>query len=210
MPVAHVGGIYGAAGNTGDTSFGSGRVMWSSGAPVNNPTPGPVFLQRVTPVRFILPPPHPRAGRIGSSFGAVVQNPSAGHHVAPHGPVRPRIPLPRSRVDLRPRSGERRHLRCRQRIRVRRWRGLCGCPRPQPHFGICLPPGSTGTTCQASLSVPQGAHFGADPGARRLLPPPVPGPVFRPADRALRARLPQQPVLRGRVTSTRSIPVYRG
>ena len=42
-----------------------------------------------------LPPWQPRAGRIGSSFGAVVQNPIHGPPVyAPHGPVRPRIPRP--------------------------------------------------------------------------------------------------------------------
>jgi hypothetical protein len=83
------GAICGAINGNG---FGNGNG--SKGAPVKNPTAGPVFLQRVTPVRFIIPPPHPRAGRIGSSFGAPIQNPIHGPPAHPlEGPVRARLPL---------------------------------------------------------------------------------------------------------------------
>ena len=62
------GGVYGSLTNiAGDTSFGTGRTMWNSGAPVHNPSTGPVFQQKPAPVRFILPPWQPRARRIGTA-----------------------------------------------------------------------------------------------------------------------------------------------
>ena len=78
---------------------GFGSAKGSAGAPVQNPGPGPVFVQRVTPARVTPPPPHPRAGRIGSSFGGPVENPQHGPPVYPlHSPVRARQPLPRRGV----------------------------------------------------------------------------------------------------------------
>ena len=131
-----------------DTTQASGRIMWSSGAPVKNPSPGPVFIQRPKPVRFQLPPWQPRAGRVGSSFGAPVQNPI-------HGP-------PNShgyRIGLRNRK-------------------------------FSLPPRGR-------------IYITASP----RIPAPATGPVFTPAVRAIRAKLPQTPFLRGRMASIWGAPV---
>ena len=71
-------GIFLSLTNIAGDFLGMGRTMWNSGAPVHNPSTGPVFQEKPAPVRFILPPWQPRAGRIGSSFGAPVINPIHG------------------------------------------------------------------------------------------------------------------------------------
>ena len=78
-----------------------GRVSSNPGTPVRSvPTQGPVFTQRPAPVRYALPAWQPRAGRIGSSFGAPVINPVHGPPVYPlQGEVRAQLP------PLQPRAG---------------------------------------------------------------------------------------------------------
>jgi len=99
IPQARASGVYmGVAPK--DTSFGTGRIQWNTGGPVQNPGSGPVFAQKRTPVRPVVPPWQPRAGRIGSSPGGPLENPHAGPPVyLPQGPVRARLP------QLAPRAG---------------------------------------------------------------------------------------------------------
>ena len=180
IPQNHARGVYmGVA--PGDTSYGTGQIQWNAGAPVRNPTPGPVFRQATSPVRLV-PPPPPR-GRIGSSFTKQVQVPVHGPPVYPlQGPVKASLPLPR--------------------------RGLCRAirlyplpvnPAPGPVFYQVTSP------VQARRPLPiRGRVY------RFTIPavtPPSSGPVFVQANQAIRARRPLQPLLRGRSASNAGAPV---
>ena len=168
IPQNRAGGVWmGVSPN--DTSFGTGRVQWNAGGPVRNPNPGPVFRQRVTPVRYVIPPPPPRRGRIGSSFGAPVQNPVHGPPVYPlEGPVQARFP------QLHPRAGR---VEFNSGAPVRN-------PAPGPVF--------------AQKPFPVQARYPLPPRGRvyssalQKIIPPSSGPVFIQADQAIRARLPQR------------------
>ena len=179
------GGVYGSTAPGADVSFGTGRTMWSSGAPVRNPTPGPVFRQKPQPVQYVLPPPHPRAGRIGSSFGAPVENPVHGPPVYPlQGPAVARFP------QLHPRAGR---VEFNSGAPVRN-------PAPGPVFAQKPFP------VQARYPLPPRGRV-YSPALQKIIPPSS-GPVFIQADQALRAKLPQQPLLRGRVASNSGAPVH--
>ena len=160
---------YGSTAPGGDASYGSGRVLWSPGAPVNNPAPGPVFRQRTTPVRFILPPWHPTAGRIGFNKGAAVLNPIHGPPAYPlPGPVRGRIPRP---------------------------------------FAGSITAECAAATGNVSAAL-NGSGFGCAIGCNGApVRNPAPGPQFSPATSPARAKLPPQPVLRGRSASSAGAPV---
>jgi len=184
VPQNIAGGIFGSATAGGDASYGSGHCMWSPGAPVNNPQPGPVFIQRKTPVRFIIPPPPPRKGRIGSSFGAAVQNPAHGPPAyPPQGPVRARLP------QLQPRAG--------------RVTSSPGAPLQNPQPGPVFRQKTYPVQAAGPLPRRGRVYVTAKPF---IAAPPSPAP-FYPAVQALRARLPQQPLLRGRIYSSPGTPV---
>ena len=168
IPQNRAGGVWMGVGPN-DTSFGTGQVQWSSGAPVQNPVP-PGVPQRGVPVRAPLPPLHPRAGRIGSSFGAVVVNPAHGPPVYPlKSPVQARFP------QLHPRAG-----------RVESNPGAVRNPAPGPVVYALQGP--------VRVRIPQlqpcAGRTASSPGAPRHNP--TAGPVFR-AQGLIRARQPEPP-----------------
>ena len=167
-------------GSVNGAGFGSGNG--SKGAPVQNPAPGPVFYQRRTPVRFILPPPHPRAGRVGSSFGAPVQNPIHGPPAYPlQGPVRARQPLP-------------------PHGRVYASRIIPAAqPTPGPVFFRAVQALRARLPLQPFLRGRSASNAGAP------VRNPVPGPVFTQATSPARTRPALPP--RGRVVSGKGAPV---
>ena len=170
------------AGAVSGAGFGSGNG--SKGAPVQNPNPGPVFYQRKTPVRFILPPPQPRAGRIGSSFGGPVENPVHGPPAYPlQGPVRARIPR------LQPRAG--------------RVASNPGAPVLNPAPGPVFAQRAFPARARTPLPL-RGRVYSSVLPVKAAVPQPA---VFYPATQALRARLPLQPLLRGRSASSAGAPV---
>ena len=183
IPQNRPGGFYNGFGT--DSTQASGKIMWSPGAPVQNPAPGPVFFQRRSPVRFILPPWHPTAGRIGFNKGAAVQNPIHGPPAYPlQGPVRVRLP------QLQPRAG--------------RVYSNAGAPVRNPAPG----PVFTQKTSPVQARHPLPARGRVYSFAPPEIIPLSSGPVFVQADQALRARLPQQPLLRGRISSGAGAPVH--
>jgi len=187
IPQNRPGGVFGGLGprpGNADTSFGTGRVMWCAGAPVQNPAPGPVFYPKRTPVRFILPPPHPRAGRVGSSFGAPAENPAHGPPAYPlQGPVRARIP------QLQPRAG--------------RVASSPGAPVRNPAPGPVFTQKTAPVQARKPLPARGRVYVTAKPAIAAV---PSPAPFF-PATSPIRAKLPQQPFLRGRMASLWGAPV---
>ena len=165
------GGVFGSTAPGADVSFGTGRIMWSPGAPVNNPVP-PVIPRQRLPVRAVLPPPHPRAGRIGNSFGGPVENPTHGPPVYPlHGPAQARFP------QLHPRAG--------------RVESSPGAPVSNPTTGPVVYALQGPVRARIPQLHPRAGRSASSPGAP--VRNPTQGPVFRPPAVALRARQPLAP-----------------
>ena len=205
-PAFGAGLVYGSLTKTGDTSFGSGRTAWNAGAPVNNPTPGPVFRQRTNQRRprgaMYLPRPGGvygsltpgtgdtsfGTGRIAWNTGAPVQNPASPSPFYPAvQAIRARLPrhqfYPRGRAASNPGAPVRN-------------------PQPGPVFRQAVQP------CRARIpqtAQPAAERINHSPGAP--VRNPQPGPLFRQAVQAARARLPEQPFLKGRCSSSPGAPV---
>jgi len=159
-----------------------GTVSWRPGGPVRNPQPGTAFTPAVQPVRARLPLLPLLRGRIASSPGIPVPAP-AGPALFRQAtsPARARItPPPRGRVT-----------------------GSPGSPVRNPNVVAVY--GSVPGPVRAALPVVQRGRTRVIPQGVPVRPAPA-GPQFFPADRALRARLPQQPP-RGRVASNPGSPV---
>ena len=184
IPRPRLAGIY--MGESGqDTSFGTGQIQWNSGAPVQNPTPGPVFVQKPRPVRFIPPPWRPRAGRIGSSFGAPVINPIHGPPVyAPHGPVRPRIPRPFA-GSITAGSSDGNVRAALNGSGFGNGIGSAGAPARNPGTGPVFR--QAVSPARVRLTLPPRGRVASNAGAPVPVAPSV-GPVFHPARQAARAR----------------------
>lgn len=198
----HVGGFFNGYGT--DSFQAAGSVMWNGGAPVNNPKPGPVFLQRTSPVRFTLPPPHPRAGRIGSSFGTVAQAPAHGPPVYPQkGPVRPRIPRGRiAGAILDGFSGP--SLPGALNGSFGGGMGSGGAPVRNPVPGPVFYQKTSPAKAQNPL--PKRGRISSNPGGPVQNPaPPGTGPAFRQATSPARIRPAAPP--RGRTASNGGAPV---
>src|SRR6185503_3893823 len=162
-----------------------GGGMGCGGAPVRNPTPGPVFIQRKTPVRFIIPNWQPRAGRIGSSFGAPVINPHRGPPVYPlEGPVRGRLP------QLAPRAG--------------RIGSNPGAPVRNPSRGPVFYPQKY--PIAAADPLPRKGRVASNPGTSVTVTPPAVGPRIYPLEGPVRSRIPQT-FSKGRIGSNSGAPV---
>jgi hypothetical protein len=161
--------------------YGTGRVFFSSGAPVQNPAPpvaGPPFRQATTPARIT--PSLPPRGRTSANPGGPVRNPAPGpvFRQATH-PAQARIPN-------RPRGG-----------RVMSNRGI--------FTGVQAVLGAMPGAVRAALPVVQRGRASANPGGPVQNPPPViAGPPFFP----FRSPVRVHPVLppRGRVTSNPGAP----
>ena len=188
IPQGGAGGTFGGYGPAGgDTSYGSGRAMWNAGGPVRNPAPGPVFRQRPVPVRYVLPPWQPRAGRIGSAPGGPVINPRRGPPVyAPQGPVQAKRPL-------LPRAGK--------GTVSNRPGGPVRNPSPGPAFAPAVQAVRARLPRQPFL---RGRASGS-PGVP-VISPVVTGPPFRQATQPARARIPQNGP-RGRAAANPAAPV---
>ena len=182
-----------------------GRVYSNPGAPVHNPTTGPVFTQAVQPVRTRLP--LPGKGRAGSNPGTVtfpaVVTPAPLH---PQGVVRARVPQPvrggrtwsgRGAPVVIPAVFYPAVQPVRARLPVPFLKG-----RVYGNPGVFAP--SRGPVFRLAVQaarirpvLPPRGRTGSNPG---VLPPPVIIPaVFRPAVQVIRARQPLP--LRGRVVS---------
>jgi hypothetical protein len=165
---------------SGDTSFGSGRVLWSSGSPAV--TTGPVFRQVIRAVRAS--PPLPPRGRIASNAGGPVRNPvitSGPAFFQATSPARIRLTLP-----LRGRTGSN-----------------AGGPvrNPAPIPGPVFFPVRFAVRIRPAL--PPRGRVSFNSGGP--LHNPSAGPVFRQAVRPARAIIPQV-FSKGRVGSNLGIP----
>ena len=197
----------------------AGRIGFNKGAAVQNPIHGPPVYPLEGPIRVRLPQLQPRAGRIYSNAGAPVRNPSPGPvFVQRTFPARAQHPLPpRGRVYasvLRkitlPSSGPafiqanqvlRAKLPLRPLLRGRMasvWGAPVNNPTPGPVFRQAASPART------RVILPPRGRVYSNPGRRQLVHN---GPVFFPAVQALRAKLPQQPLLRGRTSFNHGAPV---
>ena len=197
-----------------------GRVASSSGAPVKNPAPGPVFKQRTTPVRFIIPPTAPR-GRIGTSFTLTVQLPVHGPPLYPlQEPVRARLPqepVLRGRSASSPGAPVRNpsagpvFVQANHALRAKLPLQPLLRGRVSFNAGTVKNPASgpvfTQKTFPAKARTPLPARGRVYHSA--LLPaviPPKPAPLY-PLTSPVRAKLPLQPLLRGRMASLWGAPV---
>jgi hypothetical protein len=182
--------IYGSVAKPGssDISYGSGRCLWSPGAPVHNPQPGPVFRQKTIPVKAQFPPAqfYPK-GRIGSSPTKAVQIPGRGPPVyALQGEVRSQLPQPH------PRAG--------------RITSSPGAPVQNPQAGPLFEQAQSPIQAKILRNAPRGRVY-STPGSLVTVIPPHPGPPVYPLGGPVRARLPQQPFLSGRISSDPGAPV---
>lgn len=179
----------------GDTSFASGRTGWNAGAPARNPVSGPVFRQKTFPVQAQDPLAAQRQvgpGRRGRAYG-----------ISPGGPVR--NPPPSSGPVFYPaRKAVRAALRQQPVLRGRTASSPGG---PVANPGAVQVSGALGGPVRASLPGNTRGRVRVTPLVPAAGTPPVhAGPPFYPARQAVRARLAQQPVLRGRITSAPGAP----
>lgn len=188
--------------------FGSvrGRTYSNPGTPVKKPSnQGPVFRQRTTPVRFTLPPPVPRAGRIGSSFGSIAQAPTHGPPVySLHGPVRPRIPRSRTAGAILDGFNGPSLPGALNGAGFGGGMGSAGAPVRNPVPGPVFYQKTS--SVQARIPLPKRGRTYSNPGGPVLNPaPPGIGPVFRQAAGPARTR-PALP-LRGHIAFNAGGPV---
>ena len=165
------------------TPFSKGRVSSSRGAPLRNPGSGPVFRQAVHPARAVIPQVFSK-GRTGSNPGGPVPPPLVKPPFRPQGTVQAKLPLPR-----------------RGTCRAIRFLPVAGNPQQGPAFRQATQP------ARIRPSLPPRGRIGSNPGVAVFIPPVPAGPVFVPSHQALRARLPQQPFLRGRASSNAGAPL---
>ena len=166
-----------------------GRAVSGEGAPVRNPSAGPVFTQAVQAVRARLPQQPAGAGairgRIVSGKGAPVQNPFPAVTGPPFYPrtfIRAQLPLPR-----------------RGACRVMRFGPVPVNPSQGPVFTQATSP------VRARTHLPPRGRTASNPGAPVQNPlPPTTGPVFRPVTSPARIRPSLPP--RGRITSCSGVP----
>ena len=166
------------------SQYASGRTPWNLGAPVQNPTQGPVFTRRGQAVRGPCPadratgPLHVKPGRPGPEPAA----PRRCSSRRPPGPVRDTAVASPRRPD---------------RVLVRR-------PGHQPDpRATCLRPAGA-CPCPAAAACAPRRPVMSNPGAP--VRNPVPGPVFFPAVRAVRAPVPQV-FSKGRTAANAGAPV---
>ena len=206
IPKTRLAGVYmGWGAPNGDNSFGTGQIQWTSASTVRNPNAGPVFLQK-THARARIP--QARAGgvfggygglaagstssgdtsfgtgRVAWSSGAPLKNPHQGPPVyAPKGPVKARLPVPllRGRTYSNP-----------------------GAPLRNPNAGPAFR--QAAFPARSRIIPPQRGRVYVTPAVAVKTLPPSPAP-FYPAVQAIRARLPQQPLLRGRTYSNPGAPL---
>ena len=191
--------VFISSGATG-TATSPGQFIFED---FNTPPTAP-FFAFTAPVKSRIPQWHPRAGRIGSSFGAPVINPIHGPPFFPFlQPVRSRIP--------RPFAGS---------ITVEQTGPAVNAALNGSGFGNGI--GSGGAPVINPTAGPVFRQFTQPARSRQPLPArgrvyvtrtpvviftPSPGPTFFPFLQPVRARLPQQPFLKGRIRSNAGGPV---
>ena len=160
-----------------------GQVAQNPGAPVQNPTSGPVTYPLQGPVRARVPQLAPAAGRVTSSPGAPLANPLRGPVFrqatspcrAPYPPLHPRAGRTSGNPGVPP---------IQQGPPFRQATQPCRSPLPPPH--------------------PRAGRTSGNPGT----PPIQQGPPFRQATAPCQSRYPALHPRAGRATGSRGAPLF--